>query len=528
MSDSPALIYLEADDEITAVVRRIREADADRVVIVAPGRSRATSSVIALRLLAREDREVAIVGDALTRSLAAEASVAAYATIDEARRAGAGAPATPSEPRHAAIHVVRGPSTDDTAPTLAVTGVADDARQAETRQVLLAGSRPMPRMARRQRVHRSVPVAFLVAAGAVLLAVGIAGAIVLPAATITISPRSEAVDPRTYVIEFDDPESLSGTVESVQTVTASGTYTDREPATGSVLLFNWDNVAVDVPAGTLVAAGNQAFATLAAVTAPAGELTAEGTIQAGEVGVGIVASQAGPAANVAAAAIDTVLSQGTASQLRGFPNNQARLVTNPDATSGGIDDTGPEFTQTDLDAAVTALRADLDEQVAEALDPEVGTLFVPGEPAEAVIEGTDDMVGTRDQPTSEISGTLRWEGHEIETARIEDEARARLADDADAVREGHELLTDATEVEIGDAALVGARMTVAVEVRGRSTTTPGRATVIELVAGRTEEEARQALDDLGDATVNLWPGWVGSVPEFEWRIDVRISGEPTP
>ena len=191
MSDSPALIYLEADDEITAVVRRIREADADRVVIVAPGRSRATSSVIALRLLAREDREVAIVGDALTRSLAAEASVAAYATIDEARRADAGSPATPSEPRHAAIHVVRGPSTDDTAPTLAVTGVADDARQAETRQVLLAGSRPMPRMARRQRVHRLVPVAFLVAAGAVLLAVGIAGAIVLPAATSPSAP-----DPR--------------------------------------------------------------------------------------------------------------------------------------------------------------------------------------------------------------------------------------------------------------------------------------------------------------------------------------------
>jgi len=526
VSESPALIYLEADDEITAVVRRIREADADRVVIVAPGRSRATSSVIALRLLAREDREVAIVGDALTRSLAAEALVAAYATIDEARRADAGALATASERRHAAIHVVRGPSTDDTAPTLAVTGVADDARQAETRQVLLAGSRSMPRMARRQRVHRSVPVAFLVAAGAVLLAVGIAGVIVLPAATITISPRSEAVDPRTYVIEFDDPESLSGMAESVQTVTASGTYAEREPATGSVLLFNWDNVAVDVPAGTLVAAGNQAFATLEAVTAPAGELTAEGTIQAGEVAVGIVASQAGPAANVAAAAIDTVLNQGTASQLRGFQNNQARLVTNPDATSGGIDETGPEFTQEDLDTAVTALRDDLDRQVAEALDPEVGTLFVPGEPAEAVIEGIGDVVGTRDQPTSEISGTLGWEGHAVEVARIEDEARASLADDADALREGHELLIDATEIEIGEATLVGGRMTVEVEVRGRSTTTPERGMILELAAGRPADEARQALDDLGDATVELWPGWVGSVPDLEWRIDVRITSAP--
>ncbi|MDQ2689064.1 MAG: hypothetical protein M3Y29_02165, partial [Chloroflexota bacterium] len=79
MSDVPTLLYLEADDEITAVVRRVRAADPGRVVIVAPGRSRATSSAVALRLLARageeDGRELAVVGDALTRSLAAEAGL---------------------------------------------------------------------------------------------------------------------------------------------------------------------------------------------------------------------------------------------------------------------------------------------------------------------------------------------------------------------------------------------------------------------------------------------------------------------
>jgi len=49
----PQLLYLEPDDEITSVVRRLRGADAGRVVLVAPGRSRATSSVVALRLLSR-------------------------------------------------------------------------------------------------------------------------------------------------------------------------------------------------------------------------------------------------------------------------------------------------------------------------------------------------------------------------------------------------------------------------------------------------------------------------------------------
>jgi 2-C-methyl-D-erythritol 4-phosphate cytidylyltransferase len=89
VSDVPVLLYLEADDEITAVVRRVRAAAPGRVIVVAPGRSRATSSVVALRLLARaasdEERDVVVVGDALTRSLAAEAGLAAFASVDDAR-----------------------------------------------------------------------------------------------------------------------------------------------------------------------------------------------------------------------------------------------------------------------------------------------------------------------------------------------------------------------------------------------------------------------------------------------------------
>ncbi|MFN2419578.1 MAG: hypothetical protein ABR593_11780, partial [Candidatus Limnocylindria bacterium] len=104
MTTATALLYLETDDEVTSVVRRIRETDGERVILVAPGRSRATSSVVALRLLARvgedADRRVAVVGDALTRSLASEAGLDAYASVDDAR--GAVLPAAAeAEPRGA-------------------------------------------------------------------------------------------------------------------------------------------------------------------------------------------------------------------------------------------------------------------------------------------------------------------------------------------------------------------------------------------------------------------------------------------
>ena len=72
----------------------------------------------------------------------------------------------------------------------------------------------------------------------------------------------------------------------------------------AVLAFNWTFVPVVVPAGTFVAAGEQAFATQADVTVPRGRLTLFGTIEAGEIEVDVVAAAPGPAANVDAQAIN--------------------------------------------------------------------------------------------------------------------------------------------------------------------------------------------------------------------------------
>src|SRR6188472_3774485 len=111
MADDTQLLYLEPDDEVTSVVRRLREADAKRVVLVASGRTKATTSAVALRLLAQvaaeEGRELALVADPGARALAAEAGIAAFASVAEANVEGAVPAAPPPAPR-APIHVVRG------------------------------------------------------------------------------------------------------------------------------------------------------------------------------------------------------------------------------------------------------------------------------------------------------------------------------------------------------------------------------------------------------------------------------------
>ncbi len=512
MSDAPAVVYLEADDEITSVVRRVRSAEAERVIVVVPGRSRATSSAVALRLLARageeEGRDVAVVGDALTRSLSAEAGLAAYATLDDARRAEPAAPSEPTEVHHAAIHVMRGIDETVATPTI----VADE----DTRAVTVA--RPPADRSRRRPI-----VVAAAAVLAVILALGLAGAAVLPGATVTIDPVSEAVGPVPYVIEVDQPEQLGGTAEATATVTATGVYDILEPATGTVVLFNWSAFDQAIAAGTLVAAGDQAFATQTDVVVPSGSLTAQGTIQAGEAGVGVVAAAPGPAGNVGAGAINTVLNQDADARLQGFQNNAEQRVSNPEATTAGIDESGTRVSEADVAAAVEALTTDLESQVGDELAQHADAIVVQTELTEPTIEGLEDLVGTRDQAEATISGTLPWEAWTADRNEVIEAARGQFADDPSVVQEGYALLPESIDVAIEEANFEGGSMRVDLTASGRSAAVISTEDVAELIAGLPEAEAEAALEDLGDATVELWPDWVASVPSMAWRIEVRVA-----
>lgn len=523
MSDHPLLLYLEADDEVTNVVRRIRGAQGDRVVLVAPGRSRATSSIVALRLLARAGEEsarsVAVVGDPLTRSLAAEAGLSTYATVADARQATPSSePGTPA--LGASIHIVRGDALDETS---AVPLAAADSG-AETRAVpVVTASRPAASTSARRRV---VPVAALAAVVVLLLVAGAAaGALLLPAATITISPAGQPFGPIDEELIIEEPERVSGDVEAPVEVTATGTYDEQEAATGAVLFLNWNTVAVEVGAGALVAAGDQAFETVEAVVVPQGGLTADGRIQAGEAGVGVRAAAIGPDGNVAAEAIDTVLSQGTAAALRGFPNNASRLVVNQEPTAGGADGSGIVFTQADVDAAAEAADRALAEAIAEAVGDSADVVVADASGAtepEPAIEGLADLVGVRDQPGAELTATLSYDRLWVAREEVDAAAEERLASGG-LIPAGHVMLPDRTRIEIGEAVVEDGNLVVPVTLTGASVAEPNRDEVLARVRGRTADDARAALADLGTASVELWPGWVQTVPGIDGRIDVRIG-----
>jgi hypothetical protein len=532
VSEAATVIYLEADDEVTSVIRRVRAAEPGPVVVVAPGRSRATSSVVALRLLGRaadaDEREVRVVGDALTRSLAAEAGIPAYSTLDDARRAADGPPPV-AEPHQAEIHVVRGPLTEDTAPTIAAAPLGAPPAPARsvdddelTRPVPVVRAPPARERPPRRSTAARLSLPAFGAIAALLIGALVAGATLLPAATVTIAPRTVDVGPVPYRVTIEDPERIAGTATATAEVPATGTYAIQEPASGVVILFNWTFFPVFVPAGTFVAAGEQAFATQADVTVPRGRLTGQGTIAAGDAEVAVVAAAPGPAANVAAEAINVVVDEGVDDRLGGVPENPQPRVLNPEPTAGGIDTTGSEITQADVDAAVEALRTELAAQIADATGEDGGRIAVPAEPAEPVIEGLDDLVGTRDPEAIEISGTQAWEVLAVDSEAVLERGTEMFLADEGVVPDGSELLADTVAVEIGEASQAGGTLSVDVTVTARAASAVDPDEVRRRIAGRSADEAEAAIADLGDASVELWPGWVTTVPGMAWRVDLRI------
>jgi hypothetical protein len=522
----PQLLYLEPDDEITSVIRRLRGADAGRVILVAPGRSRATSSVVALRLLQRAaaetGRSVALVADASTRSLAGEAGVAAFASVADATSP-TPSPAESMTPTRAPIHVVRGAGgarLQSSRPIAATDGME------ETVAVHLPPpGKPGSAGRGRLRAPRLPRWPWLVALLVVALA---AGAALLPGATVRIAPATVAVGPVSIPITVDMAGHATGDLQATKPGTATGVRPEQVPANGTVTFSNWNTVAVEVPQGTHVSVGGTtAFVTLARIVVPRGKYT--GTIVPGEASVAVAAVVAGVGGNVAAGAIDTIDDESVRLFLRGFPDNPNRLVTNTDPTTGGLETSHPVIQQSDVDAVVAAIEADLRLQLDAALAGEPDRLYAAASDSEAPkIDIADDLVGKEDQPTFELHGTLTFDRAYGSRSDAEAAASAAFLELPDEVPAGTAIVADSIHVDLGPARPVGEQLDITASVTAAAAAKIDDAQLRDRVAGLTVEEAKTELHSLGEVEIDLWPAWVDRLPRLTFRIEVKqVVQSPT-
>ena len=523
MTDEPRLLYLEPDEEITSVVRRLRETDATRVVLVVPGRSRATASAVGLRLLAsfaaEAGRDLALVADASTRALAAEAGIAVFATVADVSTGTVSAEA-PGPPR-APIHIVRGAGSTSAAAAPAPTSAeapAPAVHSASSDETVVVRV-PPPEAKRRRGRHADRPprarAPWIVLAVIVVLAVTV-GAALLPGATIRIVAATSSIGPLQYPLSVPIADRESGELEATGSSTPTGRRIELVPGTGVVTFYNWNTVAVAVPQGTRVSVGGGvAFVTDVLLILPRGRFSGPSN-----AAVGVTAVEGGEGGNVDAGTVDTIEDNSVRSFLAGFPDNPNRLVSNNDATTGGAEAPHTVVEQSDVDALLAKIGSDLAAQLASRLGATDRLYAAPSTEETPVIPVPDDLVGTEDLATFEFTGTLAFDRPYVMRSVAEAAARAAFADDLEAVPAGMSVVPESVTVVIGAATLAADALRIEATVAATAVADIDEEAIRQRAAGLTVDEALTQLAELGELEIKLWPAWVDHVPGLTMRITV--------
>jgi len=555
------VFYLDVDDEITSAAARIRTSQDPRVGLVIPPGSRIATSRINFRLLAREalerNRALSIVStDAAARALAASAGLPAFATVAEFEAyqgpaRGGAATAAGGVVAGGASSIAGGGLAADRIP--GATGAGNEpgsfvrgplggppgASDGRVGARSSGASAPAVRAASRT-AHASARVAATVFALVVMvLVVGLIAVFLLPSATITVTPRLEAVSPLELSVRADPNATASDPVAGVVpavvltkdftsfgTFNATGQKVESTAATGVVKFTNYDTSSpVTITAGSKVSTVDGiTFATTQDLTVPSAH---PHPFKQTTGSVNITAAGGGPAGNVAAGTIVNV------------PNGyrpDLLNVTNPTATTGGTKTTTIQIQKKDTDAAVANLTKGLKQQFTtwlaapDALAPG-STAFPKTGVLGTAAADTDPatLIGIT-QPTFQLTMTATGTETAVDEQLITSLALGRLST---SVPSQYSLVNGSEKVTLGTPRTDGTAVVFPVTATASQVRHLDPDTLRQQVKGKSVDEARSILSQDGIVDIQTWPGFVGTIPSLEWRLTLTIdtsvaTGSPGP
>lgn len=561
------VIYLDVDDEITSAASRIRSVDGRRVAVVVPYGSRVATSRINFRLLARDalthEKQLSVVaGDAATRALAASAGLPVFATVGEYEASleatgsssptatAAGVAAASGLAASATVVAPPDPDVEDvdssvTRPARAdrdpiISGLTAHMSTAPTRTQRPTATPPV--VPRAERVNRPAPRAIgrtpvLIGLAVLALAVvvgAVAAYLLLPSATIAITPRQETIGPVPFRVTASttatEPDASAGVVpaqildlgvEAANTFPATGQRVEEATATGTVRFLNFDFTAKNtIDKGEIVSTGSGVkFRTDSAITLDAAEfvLGDPSIVNPTSVDVGVTSVEAGTGGNVDANTITTV------------PRGEEPLflkVNNPDPTGGGSRTEFPRVKQGDVDAAVVALTAALGTAFAERLaDPALssdGAAVFPETAAQGPPVFNQDLAALVGQEVAsfELGATATGAVTVVDAAPVQLIAEARLASEVDT---GYLLIDGSSEITVDPAVVDAGTISFPVVVTARQVRILDPAAIKSEIIGLPLADARVILDGYGAVDLVVWPEWVGTIPTIDSRVEVTVD-----
>lgn len=288
-------IYLEVDDEITAVIDKLQDSPQSVVALVLPKRATVFQSIVNMKLLkktaAKSKKSVVLItSDATVLSIAGAAKMHVAKTLQSKPDI----PKAPAEAPDETTAELEDAPLKKAADDKALVPVAPTVDPSEDEAIELDNTGDSAEVVTPGKPNRKLKIPnfnsfrvrfFLIAGLIFLLLVGwVFGGIILPKATITIKTDTSSVETNlaftasTAAKEVDKENKVlpatAASVEKTDTekVTATGDKNNGEKATGKVSFIDCrQNLppSKTVPAGTTISSGGSSFVTTADVVVPA-------------------------------------------------------------------------------------------------------------------------------------------------------------------------------------------------------------------------------------------------------------------
>jgi hypothetical protein len=353
-------------------------------------------------------------------------------------------------------------------------------------------------------------------------------ATLVPKAEITITPQSTIQEQELNLIldpEIEQPLPDGHIPAHWEHIVVEGTL--RRPTTGSasvpaqtsfgsVIFINLTSDSVSVPEGTGLRAseyGDIRFVTTEDVSVPS-ERNAE-------VSAKIQAVLPGLAGNLPIDAVNAV--EG--------PLGLVVSVTNPEATSGGTDETRPAVSSADrislIDELSDQLITEASIKIQEALSSDVSLVEGSLRQTQTVEQAYDRQVG---EPADSISLTLVLEIEGLAYHPDDIDQAVRTALEA-TLSEENVPVPETLSYEILSGPIMGRKETASISILAQQETykVVDFSHIRELVRGHTTEEAVALLEKLLNLTsrpkIQISPVWFPRLPWLGLRIDIGYDWE---
>lgn len=554
-------LYLEADEDITSAIDKLRQAPPGPVQIVVPKRSTMLQSIINLKLLKKAAESsgkdlVLVTSDKVSSDLAARVGLAvapavgAKAALGEAKPAPvvsaddevieADDPEPPADPTPAkaapakskrpllrsrpvteapvataladAGETIAGEGPETTGPAATVGAGADAA----------ASKVKVPNFKRLQR--RVLWLAF----GLFLVGGYILGMFLFSRASVTLYANGSkvdvdatfSVDPARGTSDIAEAELAGKPVSYNKDITASFTPTGKKDigtkATGTMTVANSTGIDQPLVAGTrFQAPDGKIFRSNSDITVPKAYLDSGGDKVNGTQTVAVTADQNGDSYNEAPAAY--------AIPALGNP----KITATGSQMTGGTTKTVTVVTQADIDAAVqAALEKDREaaEKEIQGRAPEGYTGLAASLTAKAT-DITPSPAIDSEATSAEVKLTVAYTQLSVKKGEFEELVKAL---ETKQIGEGNQVYDDgmASAQITASKAEASGRQTFQLAATAYAGVKIDQAALAKNLAGKRYGDAlEQAKKQPGvtNAEVNLWPGWASTLPTRPDKITVTLK-----